>query len=49
LLDLAQSQFDRDTFRGTLVEAMSHLGMLPPEGVFGAVPREAQEVRLATR
>jgi GT2 family glycosyltransferase/glycosyltransferase involved in cell wall biosynthesis len=49
LLDLARSQFDRDTFRGTLVEAMSHLGMLPPEGVFGAVPREAQEVRLATR
>jgi len=34
LLDMARSTFDRGTFRRTLVEAMSHLGILPPEGIF---------------
>jgi glycosyltransferase involved in cell wall biosynthesis len=34
LLDIARNSFDRGTFRRTLVEAMSHLGVLPPEGVF---------------
>jgi len=34
LLDLARNVFDRGTFRRTLAEAMSHLGVLPPEGVF---------------
>lgn len=34
VLDIARSTFDRGTFRRTLAEAMSHLGMLPPEGVF---------------
>jgi GT2 family glycosyltransferase len=34
LLDIARSTFDRGTFRRTLAEAMSHLGVLPPEGVF---------------
>jgi hypothetical protein len=33
-LDIARNSFDRGTFRRTLVEAMSHLGVLPPEGVF---------------
>ena len=32
-LDIARTKFDRDTFRRTLAEAMSHLGVLPPEGV----------------
>ena len=36
LLDIARDTFDRGTFRRTLVEAMSHLGILPPEGVFAA-------------
>jgi GT2 family glycosyltransferase len=34
LLDIARNSFDRGTFRRTLLEAMSHLGVLPPEGVF---------------
>jgi GT2 family glycosyltransferase len=34
LLDIARNNFDRGTFRRTLAEAMSHLGVLPPEGVF---------------
>ena len=34
LLDIARNSFDRGTFRRTLVEAMSHLGVLPPEGLF---------------
>lgn len=34
LLDIARSTFDRGTFRRTLAEAMSHVGVLPPEGVF---------------
>jgi GT2 family glycosyltransferase len=42
LLDLARATFDRGTFRRTLVEAMSHLGVLPPEGVF------AEQRELAT-
>ena len=33
LLEIARSRFDRDTFRRTLVEAMSYLGLMPPEGV----------------
>jgi len=39
LIDLARTNFDRGTFRRTLAEAMSHLGVLPPEGVFRK-PRE---------
>ena len=39
LLDIARHSFDRGTFRRTLVEAMSYLGVLPPEGVFSK-PRE---------
>jgi O-antigen biosynthesis protein len=39
LLDIARSRFDRDTFRRTLAEAMSHLGVLPPQGVFDGIPR----------
>ena len=35
LLDIARNNFDRGTFSRTLAEAMSHLGVLPPEGVFG--------------
>jgi GT2 family glycosyltransferase len=38
LLDIARRNFDRGTFRRTLAEAMSHLGVLPPEGVFDGVP-----------
>ena len=34
LLDIGRSTFDRGTFRHTLAEAMSHLGVLPPEDVF---------------
>jgi GT2 family glycosyltransferase len=34
LLDLARNVFDRGTFRRTLAEAMSHLGILPPEDIF---------------
>ena len=45
LLDIARSQFDRDTFRRTLAEAMSHLGVLPPEGVFEGLPRELAAAR----
>ncbi len=40
LLDIAHSSFDRATFRQTLAEAMSHLGVLPPEGVFAGAPYE---------
>ena len=31
---MGRNTFDRSTFRRTLVEAMSDLGVLPPEGVF---------------
>jgi O-antigen biosynthesis protein len=41
LLDVARKKFDRTTFRRTLAEAMSHLGVLPPEGVFEAGVRSA--------
>ena len=34
LLDIARSTFDRATFRRTLADAMSHVGMLPPDGIF---------------
>ena len=34
LLGIARNSFDRGTFRRTLVEAMSQLGVLPPEGIF---------------
>ena len=36
LLDAAETRFDRETFRETLVKAMSHLGVAPPAGVFAA-------------
>lgn len=42
LLDIARTTFDRATFRRTLAEAMSHLGVLPPEGIF------AEQRELAT-
>ena len=45
LLDIARLTFDRDTFRRTLAEAMSHLGVLPPEGVFDGIPRELAAAR----
>jgi len=38
LLDVARNSFDRGTFRRTLVEAMSYVGILPPEGVFAELP-----------
>ena len=41
LLDIARNTFDRETFRRTLAEAMSHLGVLPPEGVFAERPQLA--------
>jgi GT2 family glycosyltransferase len=40
LLEVARTTFDRGTFRRTLAEAMSHLGVLPPEGVFDGLPYE---------
>jgi GT2 family glycosyltransferase len=40
LLDLAHTRFDRRTFRRTLAEAMSHLGVMPPEGAFAGTPFE---------
>jgi GT2 family glycosyltransferase len=45
LLDIARSHFDRDTFRRALAEAMSHLGVLPPEGVFDGIPRALAAAR----
>ena len=45
LLDIARNHFDRGTFRRTLAEAMSHLGVLPPEGVFGGAPLELVAAR----
>jgi GT2 family glycosyltransferase len=45
LLDIARNSFDRGTFRRTLAEAMSHLGVLPPEGVFDGVPLELATAR----
>ena len=45
LLDIARSSFDRETFRRTLAEAMSHLGVLPPEGVFAGAPRALAAAR----
>ena len=47
LLDLARHSFDRGTFRRTLVEAMSHLGVLPPEGVFAT--RASSPPRVASQ
>jgi glycosyltransferase involved in cell wall biosynthesis len=38
LLDLARTRFDRGTFRRTLTEAMSYLGVMPPEGAFAGTP-----------
>lgn len=40
LLDIARSSFDRGTFRRTLAEAMSHLGVQPPEGAFAGTQYE---------
>ncbi len=40
LLDIARNSFDRGTFRRTLAEAMSHLGVLPPAGAFDGAPYE---------
>ena len=45
LLDIARNSFDRGTFRRTLAEAMSHLGMLPPQGVFDGAPLELAAAR----
>ena len=45
LLDIARGSFDRGTFRRTLAEAMSHLGVLPPEGVFDGAPLELAAAR----
>lgn len=45
LLDVARNSFDRGTFRRTLAEAMSHLGVLPPEGVFDGAPLELAAAR----
>jgi GT2 family glycosyltransferase len=45
LLDIARNSFDRATFRRTLAEAMSHLGVLPPEGVFDGVQPELATAR----
>jgi len=45
LLDLARSKFDRGTFRRTLAEAMSHLGVLPPAGAFARPPLEVGVAR----
>jgi GT2 family glycosyltransferase len=47
----AEERFDRGTFRRTLVEAMSHLGVGPPTGVFDVDPsrlsRSARELGVA--
>jgi GT2 family glycosyltransferase len=47
----AESRFDHGTFRRTLVEAMSHLGVAPPAGVFhvdsSRLPRSAHELGVA--
>jgi GT2 family glycosyltransferase len=45
VLDIARNSFDRGTFRRTLAEAMSYLGVLPPEGVFDGVPLELATAR----
>lgn len=45
LLDIARNDFDRGTFRRTLAEAMSHLGVLPPEGAFTGAPFELAAAR----
>jgi hypothetical protein len=34
LLEVTATRFDRETFRTTLVEAMSELGVAPPPGSF---------------
>jgi GT2 family glycosyltransferase/glycosyltransferase involved in cell wall biosynthesis len=51
LRNAAESRFDRGTFRRTLVEAMSHLGVAPPAGVFDVdssrLPRSAHELGVA--
>ena len=41
LLDIARNSFDRGTFRRTLVEAMSHLGVLPPRESSRALRKSA--------
>ena len=45
VLDIARNSFDRGTFRRTLAEAMSYLGMLPPQGVFDGIPLELAAAR----
>jgi GT2 family glycosyltransferase len=45
LLDVARNKFDRATFRRTLADAMSHLGIQPPEGVFARKPYELSAAR----
>jgi len=41
LLEIARESFDRTTFRRTLAEAMSHLGILPPEELFAEAFRKS--------
>jgi glycosyltransferase involved in cell wall biosynthesis len=45
LLDIARTNFDRGTFRRTLAEAMTHLGVLPPAGAFAGTPYELAAAR----
>lgn len=45
VLDIARNNFARATFRRTLAEAMSHLGVLPPEGIFSSEPLELAAAR----
>jgi GT2 family glycosyltransferase len=45
LLDIARSSFDRATFRRTLSEGMSYLGVLPPDGIFDGLPLEPAAAR----
>ena len=33
LLELGATRFDRDSFRRTLIEAMTHVGVAPPPAV----------------
>ncbi len=44
VLEIARDSFDRGTFRRTLAEAMSYLGVLPPESAFAGTPYEVAAV-----
>ncbi|MEK6274696.1 MAG: glycosyltransferase [Actinomycetota bacterium] len=45
VVDIARNKFDRATFRRTLADAMSYLGVQPPEGVFAGAPYELAAAR----